>query len=58
MQTTSAYTIVPDLCYDSLMVDNDIIQCGKGSTVELNSIYGESNVDNLNNFESDATVQQ
>lgn len=45
----------------SLMIDDDIdaiIQRGEERTVELNSQYEDLNLDDLNNFKSDATVQQ
>ncbi|KZP13769.1 hypothetical protein FIBSPDRAFT_960190 [Athelia psychrophila] len=43
-----------------LMVDagiDDLIQRGEARTTELNSKYEGSNLDDLNNFKSDATVQ-
>lgn len=43
------------------MIDDDIdaiIQRGEERTVELNSRYEGLNLDDLNNFKSDATVQQ
>ncbi|KAF7981341.1 hypothetical protein HWV62_33785 [Athelia sp. TMB] len=46
---------------DDLMIDDDIdaiIQRGEERTVELNSKYEGLNLDDLNNFKSDATVQQ
>ena len=45
----------------SLMINDDIdaiIQCGEERTVELNRKYEGLNSDDLNNFKSDATVQQ
>lgn len=47
--------------YRSLMIDadiDDIIQRGEARTTELNSKYEGLNLDDLNNFKSDATVQQ
>ncbi|KZP15407.1 hypothetical protein FIBSPDRAFT_1048196 [Athelia psychrophila] len=46
---------------DDLMIDadiDDIIQRGEARTTELNSKYEGLNLDDLNNFKSDATVQQ
>jgi SWI/SNF-related matrix-associated actin-dependent regulator of chromatin subfamily A member 5 len=43
------------------MINDDIdaiIQRGEERTVELNSKYEGLNLDDLNNFKSDATVQQ
>ena len=45
----------------SLMINDDIdaiIQRGEERMVELNSKYEGLNLDDLNNFKSDATVQQ
>ena len=45
----------------SLMINDDIdaiIQRGEERTVELNSKYEGLNLDDLNNFKSDATGQQ
>ena len=53
--------IVPELTIISLMINDDndaIIQPGEERTVELNSKYKRLNLDDLNNFKSDATVQQ
>ena len=50
-----------DPTLDSLMINDDIdaiIQRGEERTVELNSKYEGLNLDDLNNFKSDATVQQ
>jgi SWI/SNF-related matrix-associated actin-dependent regulator of chromatin subfamily A member 5 len=50
-----------NLYYASLMINDDIdaiIQRGEELTVELNSKYEGLNLDDLNNFKSDATVQQ
>jgi SWI/SNF-related matrix-associated actin-dependent regulator of chromatin subfamily A member 5 len=52
---------ISDPNYISLMINDDIdaiIQRGEERTVELNSKYEGLNLDDLNNFKSDATVQQ
>jgi SWI/SNF-related matrix-associated actin-dependent regulator of chromatin subfamily A member 5 len=54
-------TVVADLYIISLMINDDIdeiIQRGEERTNELNSKYEGLNLDDLNNFKSDATVQQ
>src|SRR5882762_1404263 len=54
-------TAVTDLYIISLMINDDIdeiIQRGEERTNELNSKYEGLNLDDLNNFKSDATVQQ
>ena len=51
----------PDLCNGSFTINDDIdaiIQRREECTVELNSKYEGLNLDNLNNFKSDATLQQ
>jgi hypothetical protein len=50
---------VPLLCHASINDDIDaIIQHGEERTVELNSKSEGLNLDDLNNFKLDATVQQ
>ena len=47
--------------FNSLIISDDIdtvIQCGEECTVELNSKYEGLDLDDLNNFKLDATVQQ
>jgi hypothetical protein len=47
-----------NLYYTSLMINDDIDAIIQRGEVELNSKYEGLNLDDLNNFKSDATVQQ